>query len=542
MKRFDKLRAFILALALGAVFGFFGLSSSVSALSGTDFNAGRIIDDVIFFNPYTMSPDDIQIFLNAKVPTCDTNGTGPSPEPGYANRAAYGTANGAPPPYTCLKDYSQSIPGSSPDSYCSGSVGAGTRSSAQIIYDVSRACGVNPKVLIVLLQKEQSLVTDDWPWPKQYRSATGYGCPDTASCDAQYYGFFNQVYNAARAFQRYAKTNGPNYVVGRTNFIAYQANRPDCGGTNVFLDNQATAGLYNYTPYQPNQAALNNLYGTGDGCSAYGNRNFWRMFNDWFGSTYSNDTFVSHPDGALLEMNSAIFLVDNGVRRHIRTPSIFDSWGYKWSEVRRAVAGDYNLKEGMPLDVIRPGKLFRTPTSAVYVMALDSSSRTWIKQHVTLSAFTGLGYTWDEVQEIPYAELPPGDYATALSDQQHPTGTLIRSADDPRVFVVDTGTRRHVPRPEVLSSYNLWWSDIKSATAQDNQLPIGASYPYRESTVLYDGSNLYITDLPPTTGDNRKRPIAPWECFSDRLSYRMNEVFVLAPDALPTDTGSIIYC
>ncbi len=27
------------------------------------------------------------------------------------------------------------------------------------------------------------------------------------------------------------------------------------------------------------------MYGTGDGCSAYGNRNFWRYYTDWFGST-----------------------------------------------------------------------------------------------------------------------------------------------------------------------------------------------------------------------------------------------------------------
>ncbi|MDG2497268.1 MAG: LysM peptidoglycan-binding domain-containing protein, partial [Aquiluna sp.] len=27
-----------------------------------------------------------------------------------------------------------------------------------------------------------------------------------------------------------------------------------------------------------------NMYGTGDSCSAYGNRNFWRFFHDWFGS------------------------------------------------------------------------------------------------------------------------------------------------------------------------------------------------------------------------------------------------------------------
>lgn len=547
MKRLAKRYVFILAL-VASVVGLFSLNAHVSALSGSDFNAGRIIDDVIFFNPYTMSPDDIQVFLNAKVPTCDTNGTQPSGRSGYPTRADWGTANGAPPPYICLKDYSQSIQGSSPDSYCSGSVGAATRSAAQIIHDVSRACGINPKVLIVLLQKEQSLVTDDWPWPKQYQAATGYGCPDTASCDAQYYGFFNQVYNAAWQFQRYAKVPGEyQYVAGRSNFIQYNPNT-SCGGSNVYLQNQATTGLYIYTPYQPNSGSLayklngGRYYETSyPDCGAYGNLNFWQLFNNWFGSTYSNDTFVSHPDGALLEMNHAIYLVDNHVRRHIRTPSIFDSWGYKWSEVRRAVAGDYNLSEGMPLDVIKPGKLFRTPTSAVYVMAWNSPSSTWLKQHVTYAAFSGLGYRWDEVQEIPYAELPQGDYATPLSDQQHPTGTLIRSADDPRVFVVDTGTRRHVPRPEVLSSYHYWWTDIKSATAQDNQLPIGADMPYRESSVLYDGSNLYITDIP-STGDNVKRPIAPWECFSDRLSYRMNEVFVLAPGALPSGTGPIIYC
>src|SRR5699024_261440 len=38
-------------------------------------------------------------------------------------------------------------------------------------------------------------------------------------------------------------------------------------------------------PYQPNRAALNAGYGTGDGCSAYGNRNFYNYFTDWFGST-----------------------------------------------------------------------------------------------------------------------------------------------------------------------------------------------------------------------------------------------------------------
>lgn len=258
------------------------LPIKAEALSGSEFNAGRIIDNGVFFDSSSMSVSQIQQFLNSKVPNCDTNGTQPYKG---TTRAAYGASRGYPAPFTCLKDYSQSIPTKSSDSYCGGTVYGGSKSSSQIIYDVAQACGVSPKVLIVLLQKEQSLITDDWPWSIQYRSATGYGCPDTAPCDAEYYGFFNQVYQGARAYKRYAANPANyNYLAGRNNTILWHPNS-GCGTSNVYITNQATAGLYIYTPYRPNQAALNNLYGTGDGCSSYGNRNFWRIFSDWFGST-----------------------------------------------------------------------------------------------------------------------------------------------------------------------------------------------------------------------------------------------------------------
>lgn len=257
----------------------------VNAISGYDFNAGQIIDDAVFFNNRSMNTSQIQQFLDSKVPSCDTNGTQPYKG---TTRAAYGASRGYPAPYTCLKNYSESIQTRPGDTYCGGTVTGGNKSSAQIIYDVSQACIVNPQVLIDLLQKEQSLVTDDWPWSIQYRSATGYGCPDTAPCDSEYYGFFNQVYQAARAYNRYKiNYSNYNYRAGRDNTILWNPNS-GCGTSNVFIANQATAGLYIYTPYRPNQAALDNLYGTGDGCSSYGNRNFWRIFNDWFGSTRSN--------------------------------------------------------------------------------------------------------------------------------------------------------------------------------------------------------------------------------------------------------------
>lgn len=261
---------------------------SLSALSGSEFNAGKIIDDAVFFNPNSLNQSQIQTFLNAKRPTCDTNGDITIYDADYGDtvtRKVYSERRGVSTPFTCLKDYVQTTTNKTAEAgLCNGHV-AGTKNAAQIIYEVAQSCGVNPKVLLVLLQKEQSLVTDDWPWPIQYRSATGYGCPDTAPCDQEYYGFFNQVYAAARVYKYYAKyPHSFNYVANRDNYIQYNPNT-DCGGSNVFIQNQATAGLYVYTPYQPNAAALNNLYETGDDCSAYGNRNFWRMFSDWFGST-----------------------------------------------------------------------------------------------------------------------------------------------------------------------------------------------------------------------------------------------------------------
>jgi hypothetical protein len=231
-----------------------------------------------------MSHSDIQVFLNSKVPNCDTWGTQP-----YAGttRAQYAASKGYSTPFTCLKDYSMNIQGKTANEYCSA-IGSGAKSAAQIIYDVSNACGIRSKVLIVMLEKEQGLVTDDWPWSIQYRSAMGYGCPDTAPCDAEYYGFFNQVYNAAWQFKSYAANTGSfRYRPYQNNNIYWSPNL-SCGQGTVYVENRATAGLYNYTPYQPNTAALNNMYGSGDACSAYGNRNFWRLYNDWFGTTLAN--------------------------------------------------------------------------------------------------------------------------------------------------------------------------------------------------------------------------------------------------------------
>lgn len=281
----------IFFLLLCATIGIYTLlqQQKVSAVTGSDWNAGNIIDDDIFYNGAGMSVPEIQAFLNSKVPTCDTNGTQPASEFGRPDltHAQYAAAHGwQAPPYICLKDYHQ-VPRSDQNinNLSTNTIPNGAVSAAQIIKTAADTYNINPKVLIVTLQKEFALTLDSWPLNSQYRNAMGYGCPDTAPCDPQYEGFYNQVMNAAYQFNRYKTNSGSyRYKPFQVNSIYYNPNS-NCGATNVYIENYATAGLYNYTPYQPNQAGLNNLYGSGDSCTAHGNRNFWRLFNDWFGST-----------------------------------------------------------------------------------------------------------------------------------------------------------------------------------------------------------------------------------------------------------------
>jgi uncharacterized protein with LGFP repeats len=231
------------------------------------FDPGNIISDAIFFDGLGMDAAAIQAFLNTKGASCN-----------------WGTDGSA-----CLKNYRMTTTDRAADALCSSYRGAVNESAATIIAKVGAACRVNPRVLLVLLQKEMGLVTTTNPTAKKYERAAGYACPDSANggCDPAYAGLQNQLYRSAWQYQRYAAYSANySYKAGRNNQIPWHPNT-GCGYSTVYIANQATAGLYNYTPYRPNQAALNAGYSTGDSCSSYGNRNFWQYFTDWFGNTQS---------------------------------------------------------------------------------------------------------------------------------------------------------------------------------------------------------------------------------------------------------------
>src|SRR5688572_12867125 len=123
----------LIILIIGAVLAM--PPKSYGAVAG-NFKAGNLIDDSKFTDKTTMTTAMIQDFLNFRRPTCRDG-------------------------YTCLKNFQEN-----------------GKSAAQIIYEKAQEFTINPQTIIVLLEKEQSLVTDDWPVESQYRYATGYCRPD----------------------------------------------------------------------------------------------------------------------------------------------------------------------------------------------------------------------------------------------------------------------------------------------------------------------------------------------------------------------------
>ena len=159
-------------------------TQSVHGASASEWRAGNIIADPVFFNSGAMSLNDIQAFLNNRVPSCDTWGN--KIHSSGMSRAQYGISIGVPPPYICLRDYYENPVTHATNFNPSATIPSGAKSAAQIIYEASVRYNISPKVILVTIQKEaaENLLGDDWPWLSQYRSALGYGCPDTAPCDA----------------------------------------------------------------------------------------------------------------------------------------------------------------------------------------------------------------------------------------------------------------------------------------------------------------------------------------------------------------------
>lgn len=210
---------FGVGVIVGALVGHIGTRSLLPRAEAAAFNPDNLISNEAFQANSTMSVDDIQKFLARK-------------GSGLANFSERG------------------------------------RSAAQIIYDAAHGYGeasgefagrnivarINPQVILVTLQKEQSLVTEANPSQDKLDCAMGYGATDTLGCKRaleqhpSWKGFTSQVEFAAWQLQwNYERSS----LSGYNDFkLGQQQTFADFNGNHtVTFSNAATASLYRYTPH-----------------------------------------------------------------------------------------------------------------------------------------------------------------------------------------------------------------------------------------------------------------------------------------------------
>jgi len=131
------------------------------------------------------------------------------------------------------------------------------KSAAQIIADAAKHYRISPRVILVTLQKEQSLLSKTPSKLSTYDWAMGCGRPDSGISVMKYKGFGNQIWGGAQKFDKWDKY----WTAGTTMSIDSSRPTPTNGGTFA---------LYKYTPH---------LHGTS---------NFWLLWKRYFNSNPAN--------------------------------------------------------------------------------------------------------------------------------------------------------------------------------------------------------------------------------------------------------------
>ncbi len=324
------------------------------------------------------------------------------------------------------------------ESYLTFDKDGNAKTAVQAFYEIAQNWQINPKYLLVLTQKEKSLLEDSTPTQKQYDWATGYGVCDSCGMDdpaiQRFKGFYRQV-NSAAAQTAYYLTNIKefNYQPSKTYAI---------DGQTVMLKNTATAGLYNYTPH------------------IAGAKSFWTLWTKYFGKTW--------PDGSLLRADDGtdVYYIENGVKRLIASKAILAS-RFDAKKILTVSASDLNTyDDGPAIKYLNFALLKDSATGNLYMIVNDTK-----RKIVSQAVFTKLGFKEDEIIAVSSSDLALYKDGSDIAEYTaYPTGVLFQDvkAKKPfeKLFYVISGEKKPILTKEIFDA-NFSGLKITRVTAAD---------------------------------------------------------------------------
>ncbi|PIS05482.1 MAG: hypothetical protein COT81_00505, partial [Candidatus Buchananbacteria bacterium CG10_big_fil_rev_8_21_14_0_10_42_9] len=164
------------------------------------------------------------------------------------------------------------------------------RPASEIIYNTAQQYSINPKLILTMLQKEQSLIENRSPSQHALDWATGYAlCDSCSSSDPNlqdFIGVGRQIDYLGKIMRKYYENPFLyNFQPGKQTIVDLFY--------SITPRNQATANLYNYTPHYS------------------GNFNFWKIWNRYWSRSYPDGTLLTSPN------TSTVYLIQFGRKRPI---------------------------------------------------------------------------------------------------------------------------------------------------------------------------------------------------------------------------------
>lgn len=476
-----KYKNFIISLLFAISTIFLGASASANDDIVNNFNPNYIISDFELLNYNSMNKDEIQSFLE--------------------NKGSYLASYSCPNAYGVVKKASEIIYEAATNNYdCDGISLSENPTEEERKIKCKKISTVNPKFLLVLLQKEQSLTEDPSPKQSQLDWAMGYGCPDGDACNSRWKGFGKQVNSAALQFIDYLEN--PNYYTYKTG-ITYTFTNPysttEQKTTIVTPENKATAGLYNYTPHVYN-----------------GNYNFYKIWQRYFSRTY--------PNGSLLQAGGepGVWLIQNGKKRPFLSKGALTS-RFDLNKIIIVNKGDLDIyAKGSPIKFPQYS-LVKSPTGETYLL-VDDKKRLFANNEV----FKNIGFNPDEILNADWGDLDMYiDGEPIIASSTYLTGALLQDKTTGGVFWVIEGKKAPIWDKAFL---NTKFKNKKIIPVKPEELE---QYP-TINPILYDNGELLKSSESPAVyliADNKKRVITSGKAFED-LGYKWKNIITVSPKIL----------
>ncbi len=369
-------------------------------------------------------------------------------------------------------------------------------SAAEIIYDRARTNKISPKFVIVMLQKEMSLIEDKSPKQSQLDWAMGYGCPDGGSCNERWRGFWKQVNSATLQFYDYLE-NPQDYKYKKGETYTFENKYSSTGPANITVTpaNDATAALYNYTPH---------VYD--------GNYNFFNIWQRYFSKSY--------PNGSLLQVEgeAGVWLIQNDKKRPFLSKSALTS-RFNLNKIIIVEKSDIDkYEEGDPIKYPNYS-LLRSPGGHVYLIVDDNR-----RGFASNEAFRKIGYNPAEIIDTVWEDIKLyEETAPITATSTYPTGALLQNNQTGGVYWVEEGEKAPL-LDRVLLTTKFKSKKIIQVTPEELE-----SYPLINPIMFEDGE---LLTSPETRAvyliyEGKKRPFSSADIF-EKLGYKWENIITVS--------------